>query len=70
MSKIIIDNRTDIDDIFCIGLAQSVMRGGRMSNGEYCPITVFTLDTYNRTVCVYSFMNAKSDRFVVWEYPE
>ena len=43
MSKIIIENRSGVDDIGAIELVQKVMSAGRMSNEgkQYCYYTVF-----------------------------
>lgn len=46
MSKIIIKNQTEIDDISVLTLVQRVIKNGRISNNnkQYCYLTSFDID--------------------------
>ena len=67
MSKIIIENRTDMDDSFCMGLVQRVVNDGRVSNygKQYCYLTTFHLSGKGE-INVSASLNKKSDKFIVW----
>ena len=62
MSRIIIENRSNINDMASFEYVKAVMREGRVSNygSQYCYFTVF-----KDGVTVSSFLNKKSDRFVI-----
>lgn len=62
MGKLIIENRTDMPDLEAMYYVMEVMRDGRVSNDgkQYCYATVF-----NRIYAVLTYLNSKSDRFVI-----
>ncbi len=62
MSKIIIENRSDIDDIKAVEYVAQVIMGGRVSNHgkQYCYFSIAT-----DGIGIASYLNKKSDRFVV-----
>lgn len=62
MSKVIIDNRTNLPDDDAIRYALHVISGGRISgNGQhYCYATIWP-----NGVCVYAQRNLRSDTFTV-----
>jgi hypothetical protein len=66
MSKIIIDNRSDLTDIEAIKLVQTVIIKGRISNNgkQYCYLVTYLKpdgDKYQ----ISTDLNKKSDRFVI-----
>ena len=63
MSKLIIDNRSDLQDEAAILLVGTIIRMGRISNDDkqYCYYTTFSGGKYG----VSTDLNAKPDRFVV-----
>jgi hypothetical protein len=68
MSKIIIENKSNLPDSDAVELAMRVMKGGRVSNfgKQYCYLTV--VHNWNGSGGEYqigSFLNKKSDRFVI-----
>jgi hypothetical protein len=68
MSKIIIENRSDLQDFDAVELALRVMEGGRVSNfgKQYCYLTV--VHKWKGSDVEYqiaSFLNKESDRFVI-----
>lgn len=65
MSKIIIENRAGISDEQALDLVKSVIKEGRISNNgrQYCYFA--TCDFPGGKVGISSFLNEKSDRFVV-----
>jgi len=64
MSRIIIENRSNLTDVDAVEHAQAVMREGRISGAEgkeqYCYLT-----TFNNDIHVSAFLNKSSDRLVV-----
>jgi len=62
VNKMVIDNRTDITDIEALRYVTEVVKVGRVSrNGtQYSYIVAF-----NNGITVSSYMNKKSDRFVI-----
>lgn len=66
MSKIIIENRSNLDDALAVGMVKHVIEGGRISNDgkQYCYYTVFTGED-GRRFGVSTDLNKASDRFVV-----
>lgn len=64
MSKIIIDNRTNVPDVEVVSRVAFIMEGGRISTtagkSHYCHVT-----TWKDGMVIYAGINAKSDRFVV-----
>ena len=70
MGKLIIDNRSSVDDIQAMLVVSMVVERGRISNEgkQYCYATTFTLSNEDR-VAVYTDLNEKSDRFVVCDDP-
>ena len=67
MDKIIIENRTDKHMNEVLGYVAAVIQGGRISNNgkQYCYATRF-----KENIMVYTDLNKKSDRFVIWQEPE
>lgn len=67
MNKIIVENRSTASDIDALEAVQLVMRSGRISNDgkQYC----YYVTTLNN-LGIASFLNKKSDRFVVVDDPE
>ena len=68
MGKIIIDNRSDMDDAFAIGLCQRIVREGRVSNygKQYAYLTTFHFSGADSSINVATDLNKCSDRFVVY----
>lgn len=66
MSRIIIENRTELDDALAVDMVKQVIQGGRISNGDlqYCYYTTFTGED-GRKFGVSTDLNKASDRFVV-----
>ncbi len=62
MSKIIIENISDVDDVKALDYVTQVIKGGRVSNygKQYCYYSVTT-----DGIGIASYLNKKSDRFVV-----
>ena len=67
MDKIIIENRTDKHMNEVLGYVAAVIQGGRISNDgkQYCYATRF-----KENIMVYTDLNKKSDRFIIWQEPE
>lgn len=67
MSKLIIENRSDLRDDKAVELALDVIRGGRVSNfgKEYCYLTVVHHHGEGKNYQIATFRNKKSDRFVI-----
>jgi len=68
MGKLIIDNRSKlINDIDCLTLIKSVMKGGRISNNDkqYCYLTSFKLKNYR--IAVATDLNKNSDKFTIYD---
>ena len=67
MDKIIIENRTDKHMNEVLGYVAAVIQGGRISNNgkQYCYATRF-----KENIMVYTDLNKKSDRFIIWQEPE
>jgi hypothetical protein len=68
MSKIIIENKSNLPDTDAVDLALRVMKGGRVSNfgKQYCYLTVvYNWQGLGGEYQVASFLNKKSDRFVI-----
>lgn len=67
MSKIIMDNRSSLNDVEALGLVGNVMKDGRISsnNKQYCYLTVFNVPGHGE-VHVSTDLNKRSDRFVVY----
>ena len=68
MGKIIIDNRSDMTDLDAVDVVKNIVIAGRISNfrTQYCYLTV--IGNYKGTGKNYqvaSFLNKKSDRFVI-----
>lgn len=68
MSRMIIDNRSDLSDAVALEMCQHVINGGRVSNGgkQYGYVTMFTVE--GKRYAVSTDLNKASDRFVVSEY--
>jgi len=65
MSKIIIDNRSNISDIDALKLVEDVIEDGRVSDfgKSYCSVSVFTRG--KEKTSVYARNNKSSDTFIV-----
>lgn len=73
MGKIIIDNRSEMPDSEAVNVVMNIIIGGRISNfgTQYCYLTV--ISNWNGTCKNYqvaSFLNKKSDKFVIIETHE
>ena len=66
MSKIIIKNQTDIDDISVLTLVQRVIKDGRISNNgtQYCYLTSFEIKS--KEYHVVTNLRKCSDVFTVY----
>ena len=69
MTKIIIDNRSDLELARAINMVKRVLFGGRCSDGgkAYCYMTIFTSDSGEYSVA--ARRNTTSDTFIVSNYP-
>jgi hypothetical protein len=67
MEKIIIKNKTEIDDVSVLALVQSVIKNGRISNNgkQYCYITVFKIE--NKEYHIVTDLRKCSDVFTFYE---
>ena len=67
MSKIIIKNQTEIDDISVLTLVQRVIKNGRISNNgkQYCYLTCFNID--NKQYHIVTDLNRCSDVFTFYK---
>jgi len=67
MSKIIIKNNTEIDDISVLILVQRVIKYGRISNNgkQYCYLTAFEIE--NKEYHIVTDLNKCSDVFTFYE---
>jgi len=67
MNKIIIDNRSDLSDINALSVVCSVVREGRISNNnrQYCYYCTTKFD--NKKYGISTYLNKKSDRFIITE---
>lgn len=67
MSRIIVENRTDLQDEDALELAKAVMQGGRISNNgkQYCYFSV--VDFCGSRYGVATDLNKRSDRFVIMD---
>jgi len=65
MNKIIIENRTDLSDLVALQHIYSVIDKGRISNfgKQYCYCSTFEVN--KKEVVVWTYLNKKSDRFVI-----
>jgi hypothetical protein len=65
MNKIIIDNRTELTDLETLCLVDIVIKQGRISNNgkQYCYVTVIKVEGIK--YAIYTYLNKKSDRFVI-----
>ncbi len=70
MGKIIIDNRTELSDIEAVTLVGKVIEQGRISNRgrQYCYLTVVEIE--NKKYAIYTDLNKKSDRFLIFNKNE
>ena len=68
MSKIIIENRTELSDIDCLKMVSKVIENGRVSNEgkQYAYGSSFKID--DKEYMVWTDLNKKSDRFVLANY--
>ena len=70
MSRIIIENKSNLQDSEAVELAMNVMKGGRVSNfgKQYCYLTiVHNWQGTGKDYQIASFQNKKSDRFVIYD---
>ncbi len=67
MNRIIIDNRTDLGDLYAVRMVLRVIDAGRVSNNrkQYCYLTAFRLE--GKEYLVSTYLNKKSERFVITE---
>jgi len=67
MGKIIIENRSSVSDLIAIKAVISVINGGRVSNDgkQYCYYTTSRHHSSEYYIGIASYLNKKSDRFVV-----
>jgi hypothetical protein len=67
VSKIIIENRTDLSDDFILEKIIYVIRLGRISNNDkqYCYLSTFNYN--NDEYCIATDLNKKSDKFTVYK---
>lgn len=65
MNKLIIDNRTDLDDLVALKLVMRVVEMGRISNDnkQYCYLCI--IEHEEKKYAVSTDLNKKSDRFVI-----
>ena len=65
MNKLIIDNRTELTDLYALALICKVVESGRISNKgkQYCYLT--TAEIKNKKYKIWTDLNKKSDRFVI-----
>jgi len=65
MSRLIIENRSAVNDADTLSYVAAVIRAGRISNDgkQYCYCTKFKDGTM-----VSTDLNKSSDRFIVWDY--
>ena len=68
MSKIIIDNSSDLDDNVAVQMVLQVIELGRVSDDgkQYCYVTTFNVD--DDVYAVGTHLNKKSDKFYVYKY--
>jgi len=69
MAKIIIENRSDLNDYNSLAIVMHIVGNGRESNNgkQYCYLTV--LGWYGKVYQVATDLNKKSDRFVINNQP-
>lgn len=67
MWKIIIENKSSVDDLFVLSAVQRVIKEGRYGkqNGH---LTLFSSAKGTKRIQVVSFFNKKSDKYVVLDY--
>ena len=67
MSKIIIKNQTEMDDVSVLTLVQSVIKNGRISNNEkqYCYLTSFEIE--KKEYHIVTDLNKCSDVFTFYK---
>ena len=70
MSKIIIKNQTEMDDISVLTLVQSVIKNGRISNNgkQYCYLTSFEIE--NKEYHIVTDLRKCSDVFTFYAVSE
>jgi len=68
--KLIIENRSDLDELTCLDLVSKVVKMGRISNDDkqYCYLS--TIDIGGEEYCVSTDLNKKSDRFIIYKTPK
>ena len=69
MSRLIINNISELDDETALRLVCRVIAGGRVSRNErqYCYLTTF--DVAGLKFAVSTDINKQSDKFTVTDYP-
>jgi len=70
MSKIIIDNQSEIiGDYAAVSLVCQVMERGKVSNNgkQHCYCTTFKSDKGQENIVIGSWLNKKSERFVIYD---
>ena len=65
MNRLIIENRSDLDDFDMLGLVKRIVGEGRISNDgkQYCYATKMAFN--KKQYMIYTDLNKRSDRFVV-----
>ena len=68
MSKFIIENRTEISDLYCLKLVSKVIENGRVSNDgkQYAYGSSFEIE--GKHYMIWTDLNKKSDRFILSNY--
>ena len=66
MSRLIIDNQSDLEMDTVIRLVESVVKNGRISNNgkQYCYLTSFGIE--DKEYHVVSRLNKNSDSFIIY----
>lgn len=65
MSRIIINNDSDVDDFTALGAVMKVMLQGKISNDgkQHCYATTMRIASIDKEVTVYCTLNKKSETF-------
>lgn len=71
MSKIIVHNKSSLDDVIAMKSVTSVIREGKVSNfgKQYCYATSFVGERGEQYLVVCSVNKSGSSRFTVTDYP-
>ena len=67
--KIIINNESKANSSHALNMVDTVINGGRISNGGYCYVTTFRYDGESGdSFVVYATRNKSSDTFRICDY--